>query len=823
MPRGGTGTSARRPPLGWALLGLPALCAGWNSATTLDRFYSFQEFYTDAQYGPDFGYYSTGRILHADGPIENGVEGDTGSQEWFNSYTTLPMSLSPYFGQMLGDRLAGMWAAMGKVTPVFIVEFGGGTGMLARDVLRHCRQSQPEFYAAVTRYVIGERSQALRSAQMRTAAEFHRSGKLVVTEADARQASKLRELLAREAGGPEAAIRGFILSNELLDEFDPLRLRLVWRAGQPPDAAGCESCSAYREAHVLHRVDESALGALLQKSGSAPGEAERLVDAHRWEGKVLACGLLEGPLLQRLLSEVSERLLADERRACSPMQVCCSPFVLAVNKVLMIDHPSLQHVRPHRWVALITEVLRRYREELGLTNGTVPLSKERYRELRRMAARLGPEAEKSLLVGGSALPGRVHSEEVFFGLSAARCQELRGWRERNAERLAVSAAVRDRVAPMYDRAGATMGVEHLKLVVRPGEAEFVYEAGLLLDDGFMVTMDYGADGEALVWQALSHPNFEGIHTMDARAELAADCTEVSYLECPGLQDITTSIDFTEVAEAGRRLGGWEVAAYGPLFLLELAFGDQSLSEPVPHLIERAGGARTVGLHAWYRKAEGDPWASFKVLVQRRGNSGSWALGPPGLSWPLEASPRLSRPPSDCWGLDLSKPPLAAAVTRAAAAVRAGPAGAVRGSAPGPGAEEEVRALAEAFGTVLKGGIHLDQEHAAQKQAYREMHLALMLADYWLHLARLVGPERCANPGEDERAHWLSEVRSLAATRRLPELHGEAMFDQVMAALEQRALGNSTPPGPGAEPFVCAAAELVRHTCAAAATMAEVEV
>ncbi|CAK0865574.1 unnamed protein product [Prorocentrum cordatum] len=336
-----------------------------------------------------------------------------------------------------------------------------------------------------------------------------------------------------------------------------------------------------------------------------------------------------------------------------------------------------------------------------------------------------------------------------------------------------------------------MGVEHLKLVVRPGEAEFVYEAspspsapaqreqaGLLLDDGFMVTMDYGADGEALVWQALSHPNFEGIHTMDARAELAADCTEVSYLECPGLQDITTSIDFTEVAEAGRRLGGWEVAAYGPLFLLELAFGDQSLSEPVPHLIERAGGARTVGLHAWYRKAEGDPWASFKVLVQRRGNSGSWALGPPGLSWPLEASPRLSRPPSDCWGLDLSKPPLAAAVTRAAAAVRAGPAGAVRGSAPGPGAEEEVRALAEAFGTVLKGGIHLDQEHAAQKQAYREMHLALMLADYWLHLARLVGPERCANPGEDERAHWLSEVRSLAATRRLPELHGEAMFDQA---------------------------------------------
>lgn len=123
--------------------------------------------------------------------------------------------------------------------------------------------------------------------------------------------------------------------------------------------------------------------------------------------------------------------------------------------------------------------------------------------------------------------------------------------------------------------------------------------------------------------------------------------------------------------------------------------------------------------------------------------------------------------------------------------------------------------------MLKGGIALDQEHVNQKQAYREMHLALMLADYWLHLARSVGPERCASPSEEERALWASEVRSLAATRRLPELHGEVMFDQVMAALEERALGNSTPPGQGAEPFVCVAAELVRHTCASAATMVEV--
>ena len=45
--------------------------------------------------------------------------------------------------------------------------------------------------------------------------------------------------------------------------FDPVRLRLSWQAQNPPDVERCKLCSAYREAHVLHRIDESALRALL--------------------------------------------------------------------------------------------------------------------------------------------------------------------------------------------------------------------------------------------------------------------------------------------------------------------------------------------------------------------------------------------------------------------------------------------------------------------------------------------------------------------------------------------------------------------------------
>ena len=104
-----------------------------------------------------------------------------------------------------------------------------------------------------------------------------------------------------------------------------------------------------------------------------------------------------------------------------------------------------------------------------------------------------------------------------------------------------------------------------------------------------------------------------------------------------LQDITMTVDFTEAAGAGS-MAGWKTAAYAPIFHLEpsdcigfrashmstklkqfpsqslqvrLAF-DQWLPRPVASLLERAGGPRTIGLHAWYRHSNEDAWSSFKA-------------------------------------------------------------------------------------------------------------------------------------------------------------------------------------------------------------------
>jgi SAM-dependent MidA family methyltransferase len=832
----------------WGLL-LPLLISdrqgrvawAWNSFASNSQTYSFQEFYTDAQYGPDFGYYSTGAILQEDGPVISCQGQADRKQEWFNSYTTFPMALSPDFGHALCDRLVTMWQAMDRPPRIILVEFGGGTGMLARDILQRSRDSHPEFYETLVRYVIAERSQELRKTQLRTASEFVASGKLAVVEADARQASLLRPVLEEMVGTGQTTV-GFVLSNELLDEFDPVRLRLVWRSDESPSARRCAECDAYREAHVLHRIDEEALKLLLhggdhfQNDSSMPVSPKVAasvssidIDELRWEGEVLHCGLLGTESLRQAMLAVASELTAQERMMCAPQLVCCSPFLVAVNHALMFNYEALNSTHVLRKSEDGGgELLNLYRHHLQRINGSIPLSKHRYRQLRRLASMRGQKVERDLLMGAddSAHPSRLHSEEVFLALRPDRCVELRGWMRRHSERLAVAAQLRNGVASLFD-GDALLGrtSQYLKLVLRPGEAQFVEQAGLLLDEGFLVTLDYGADADALMWQSLVRPNHEGVNIVDARDELSK-CTAGSYLECPGLQDLTTSVDFTEVASAGRELGSWEVLAYGPIFLLELSFQGTKLElaatgDPMRlgHLVERAYGVRTAGLSAWYQKQENDPWASFKVMVQHRGSRGSgWTLGALSNEWPLlQMQTRLGHSrditrPTDtpCWGSDITKPPLASFIAAsahramvnttvsddAAAYTNMTPAEEldadaqkarelasrqVQSSARADSESPKVHAvLLEQFQSLLEqsGGELVEvlkEQHLAQRQQYADAHLALLLVDYW-HLI-----QEAAGESEDslEVLNRLDEVRTIATSRRLPDIYGEDAFDRVL--------------------------------------------
>jgi SAM-dependent MidA family methyltransferase len=156
-------------------------------------------------YDPEAGYYAAGRVRF-------GHQAD---------FWTFPTRLSPSFGALLAEHLAGLRARLvvagdlGPDEPFDVIELGAGTGALACDVLdaAAAMAAQREPFAGLARtlrYRIGERAPALREQQRR------RLG--------ARPAEHLEQ-------GPGdllpalAPVTGVIVHNELLDVWPHSLLR----------------------------------------------------------------------------------------------------------------------------------------------------------------------------------------------------------------------------------------------------------------------------------------------------------------------------------------------------------------------------------------------------------------------------------------------------------------------------------------------------------------------------------------------------------------------------------------------------------------------
>lgn len=52
----------------------------------------------------------------------------------------------------------------------------------------------------------------------------------------------------------DVKIEGAIISNELLDEFDPIKVKLVWKTGKPPGPSDVRNCDNWREGHIMTRI-----------------------------------------------------------------------------------------------------------------------------------------------------------------------------------------------------------------------------------------------------------------------------------------------------------------------------------------------------------------------------------------------------------------------------------------------------------------------------------------------------------------------------------------------------------------------------------------
>jgi len=117
-------------------------------------------------YDDDLGYYSR----HA---AQFGKSGDF--------YTS--SDVHAVFGRLLARQFDEMWRVLGSPELILVREFGPGRGLFAQDVLDWSEKKFPEFFRAV-RYVLDERSPALRQRIAITLNRHLESGKALLSSVD---------------------------------------------------------------------------------------------------------------------------------------------------------------------------------------------------------------------------------------------------------------------------------------------------------------------------------------------------------------------------------------------------------------------------------------------------------------------------------------------------------------------------------------------------------------------------------------------------------------------------------------------------------------
>lgn len=213
---------------------------------------TFRAFMEAALYHPRFGYYTT----------------SAGSMGRGGDYVTSP-EVHPVFGALVAKQIFELWNVMSRPARFDIVEHGGGSGLLARDILTWVSRREPAFAGAL-RYRIVDISPALRDAQRRALA-------------DAGLADRVEWSTTATVG-----VTGCVLSNELIDAFPVHR---VVRAGGVLREVYVTLDEHGRFADELRAPSDPAIVRYFDDLQLLPGEgcfAEVNLDAPRWIADVAA-------------------------------------------------------------------------------------------------------------------------------------------------------------------------------------------------------------------------------------------------------------------------------------------------------------------------------------------------------------------------------------------------------------------------------------------------------------------------------------------------------------------------------------------------------
>lgn len=160
----------------------------------------FVRFMELALYHPQFGYYMR--------PPESGAERIGWSGDFYTS-----SDVHPILGQALAKQARQLDAFLGHPDPFTVVEMGPGKGLLAKHFLSACRVNPDDSFSRRLRYVLIERSPAMRELQRRNLLHgLCEPGRITWLEG--------LDSLA------EQSVTGLLFSNELPDAFPVHRIQI---------------------------------------------------------------------------------------------------------------------------------------------------------------------------------------------------------------------------------------------------------------------------------------------------------------------------------------------------------------------------------------------------------------------------------------------------------------------------------------------------------------------------------------------------------------------------------------------------------------------
>ena len=212
----------RRQLLNQREVGEEVAVAAGAEAAVKDYFFSFRDYQDLMLFHPKFGYYSSG------------------SASFVGDWSTYPVVLAPYFGQMIAEQIFRMWSGMRQAgtleagEPFTIAEFGAGNGALAESILDYIGQQSKTAsdkrwrdFARQAVYACYDRSPALSTAQRERNRRFG-----IRFEARVGDAADPTATIA------PGSLKGVVLSNEMLDNFSAHKVILSPGGGRGSGVRG---------------------------------------------------------------------------------------------------------------------------------------------------------------------------------------------------------------------------------------------------------------------------------------------------------------------------------------------------------------------------------------------------------------------------------------------------------------------------------------------------------------------------------------------------------------------------------------------------------